>query len=115
MDTTCLVGIQHTDGQVEYISVKWNGLGVGSVLYQHYHTREKVLELIHQGSRPYLEDPEEIIEDDMEMPQMISSYHSFFKLKLYRPSYYYLFTLDNVWTVYHIEYESPVQLKYMLM
>ena len=115
MDTTCLVGIQHTDGQVEYISVAWNGLGVGNVLYHHYHTREKVLELIHQGSRPYLEDPDEIIEDEMEEPFMIHSYKSFFKLKYHNPSYYYLFTLDNVWTIYSIDDKSLTQLKYKIM
>lgn len=115
MDTSCLVGIQHTDGYVEYISVAWNGLGVGAVLYHHYHTREKVLELIHQGSRPYLEDPEEIVEDDMEAPQQISSYQSFFKLKVNSSAYHYLFTLDNVWVVYSMEHNPPVQLKYVLM
>ena len=115
MDTTCLVGVQHTEGYVEYISVAWNGLGVGGVLYHHYHTREKVLELIHLGSRPYLEDPEEIIEDDMEEPQLTPSYQSFFKLKFKRPSYYYLFTLDNVWTIYSVEHNPPVQLKYVIM
>ena len=115
MDTTCLVGVQHTDGYVEYMSVAWNGLGVGNVLYNHYYTREKVLELIRQGCRPYLEDPDEIIEDDMEESQRTPSYQLFFKLKNNYPSYYYLFTLDNVWVVKSINDNHPIQLKHVVM
>jgi hypothetical protein len=109
MDSTCLVGIQHTDGQVEYISVAWNGRGVGEVLYQHYNTREKVVELIHQGSRPFLEHPDEIINEDMEPPEMVPTYQAFFRVKTSTPEYYYIFTTDNSWVVYSIRLIPPIQ------
>ena len=112
MDSTCLVGIQHTDGQVEYISVAWNGRGVGEVLYQHYNTREKVLELIHQGSRPYLEDPDEIVEDVMKPPEIVPTYQAFFRVTRGLPEYYYVFTTDHSWVVYskHYQLYSNLQL-----
>jgi hypothetical protein len=108
-DSTCLVGIQHTDGQVEYISVEWNGYKVGEVLYQHYNTREKVVELIHQGSRPFLEHPEEIIDEDMEPPEIIHTYQAFFRIMKGAPEYYYIFTTDNSWVVYSKHHKPPIQ------
>ena len=110
MDSTCLVGIQYTDGQVEYISVAWNGRGVGEVLYQHYNTREKVLELIHQGSRPYLEDPDEIVEEVMKPPEIVPTYQAFFRVTRGLPEYYYVFTTDHSWVVYSKHYQPPIQM-----
>lgn len=109
MDSTCLVGIQHTDGQVEYISVAWNGRGVGKVLYQHYNTREKVVELIHQGSRPFLEHPDEIVEEVMKPPEIVPTYQAFFRVTTRTPEYYYVFTTDNSWVVYSNHYQPPIQ------
>ena len=108
-DSTCLVGIQHTDGQVEYISVAWNGRGVGEVLYQHYNTREKVVELIHQGSRPFLEDPDEIVEEDMDPPEIVHNYRHFFRVTTGTPEYYYVFTTDNSWVVYSTHLDPTIQ------
>jgi len=114
MDSTCLVGIQHTDGQVEYISVAWNGCGVGKVLYQHYNTREKVVELIHQGSRPFLEDPDEIVDEDMGPPEIVPTYQNFFRVVKGAPQYYYVFTTDNSWVVYSKHYHPPIQTAHWL-
>ena len=68
MDTACVVGIQHVIGQIEYITITWDGAHVGEVLHTCYQTREQVLDLIRGGSRPFLDGPDDILEEEGDLP-----------------------------------------------
>jgi len=109
MDTTCVVGIQHVFGQIEYITIEWDGEGVGYALHTHYQSREKVLELIRGGCRPFLDGPDDIMEEVGDSPKLVRTYQEFFQIKTNSPQYYYLFTTDNSWVIYSIHYEPRIQ------
>ena len=111
MDTTCLVGIQHTTGTIDYIAIMCDGEQVGEVLHAHYHLRNDVANLIHGGSRPFLDGPDDILEesDFWEAPQRVLPYQDFFTIKTHNPQYYYLFTTDNSWVIYSSHYGPHVQ------
>ena len=116
MDTACVVGIQHVFGQIEYITIPWDGKHVGEVLHTYYQTREQVAELIRGGSRPFLEGSDDILEesDFWEEPKRVLPYQDFFTIKTHHPQYYYLFTTDNSWIIYSTHYEPHVQNEHVL-
>ena len=109
MDTACVVGIQHVFGQIEYITITWDGEGVGYALHTHYQSREKVLELIRGGSRPFLDGPDDILEEEGEPSKIVRTHQDFFNIKSYNPQYYYLFTTDNSWVIYSVHIEPHIQ------
>jgi hypothetical protein len=109
MDAPCLVGIQHLFGQIEYITIDWDGQGVGEVLHNHYQSREKVVELIRGGSRPYLDGPDDVMEEVGDSPKLVRTHQDFFQINTNSPQYYYLFTTDNSWVIYSIHLEPHVQ------
>ena len=109
MDRTCLIGIQHITGWIEYIAVLWDGEHVGRVLHDHYVSRDAVVELIHGGTRPFLEGPDDIIEDVQEPSRLVPNHQMFFTLTTHNPQYYYLFTTDNSWIIYSVHYVPAVQ------
>jgi len=109
MDTVSLIGIQHVFGQIEYITVSWDGQGVGEVLHTHYRSREKVIELIRGGSRPFLDGPDDIMEEVGDSPKLVRTHQEFFAIKENAPQYYYLFNTDNSWVIYSTHLEPHVQ------
>lgn len=99
-----LIGIQHIDGRVEYITVLF---GVSdATLCTHLTTRVKVLELIKSGSRDSIEEIEEldIIPDDCFAAEVVDDYKLFLKIKNHK---HYLFTADNTWTLNGIRLYCP--------
>lgn len=100
MNTSCLVGIQHIFGQVEYITIDWDGQDVEYVLRTHYMSRDKVVELIRGGSRPFLGGPDDIMEEVGDSPKVVRTHQDFFQIKKDFLDYYYLFNTDNSWTIY---------------
>ena len=116
MDATCLVGIQHTMGTIDYIAITWDGEQVGEVLHTHYQSRDDVANLIRGGSRPFLEGPDDILEesDFWEAPKRVLPYQDFFTIKTNNPQYYYLFTTDNSWVIYSSHYGPHVQHEHVL-
>ena len=110
MDSTCIIGIQHAIGwYIEYITVHWNGRDVGEVLHQHYQSRNHVAELIQGGSRPFLEGPDDILDEPGEPSKRVRTHQDFFQIKEHDPQYYYLFTADNSWVIYSTHVEPYVQ------
>jgi hypothetical protein len=109
MDATCVVGIQHVFGQIEYITIAWDGAHVGEVLHTHYKTRDAVVELIRGGSRPFLDGPDDILEEEGDLPKLVRTHQEFFRIKEYDPQYYYLFTTDNSWVIYSVHLEPHIQ------
>jgi len=111
MDATCLVGIQHTTGTIDYIAIMWDGEHVGEVLHSNYTTRDAVMTLIRGGSRPFLDGPDDILEDSdfWEAPLRVLPHQDFFTIKTHHPQYYYLFTTDNSWIIYSTHYGPHVQ------
>lgn len=51
MGTPCMIGFEHTPGQVSFITVNYDGYwsGAGVTLMEHYQDREKVAQLIALG------------------------------------------------------------------
>lgn len=111
MDSTCLIGIQNIFGQIEYIAVTSNGEGVGRVLHEKYKTRPLVASLIRGGSRPFLDGPDDILDDsDIEEPsRVVRTHQDFFALQRKNLQYYYLFTNDNSWIIYSFHLEPHLQ------
>jgi hypothetical protein len=109
MDTACVVGIQHVIGQIEYITITWDGAHVGEVLHTRYQTRDDVINLIRGGSRPFLDGPDDILEEEGDLPKLVRTHQDFFRIKEYDPQYYYLFTTDNSWVIYSIHLEPHLQ------
>ena len=105
MDAACVVGIQHVFGQIEYITIDWDGQGVEDVLRTHYLSREKVLDLIRSGSRPFLDGPDDIMEEIGDSPKLVRTHQDFFQIKIDNLQYYYLFTTDNNWVSYSRTFE----------
>ena len=98
-----LIGIQHIDGRVEYITVLF---GVSdSTLCTHLNTRDKVLEFIKLGSRDSFEEIEEFnLRNEYIPAEVIDDYKLFLKIKNHK---HYLFTADNSWTLNGITLYCP--------
>ena len=116
MDSTCLIGIQNIFGQIEYIAVTSDGEGVGKVLHEQYKTRPAVAALIRGGSRPFLEGPGDILNEDdiQESSKMVRTHQDFFAIQMKNLQYYYLFTTDNSWIIYSFHLEPNFQHENML-
>ena len=67
------------------------------MLQEHYLKREDVIHMIRGGSRPFLDEPDVLLEEIGESPKLVKTYQEFFNIKTHSPQYYYLFTTDNSW------------------
>lgn len=130
MSTRSTIAIQHADGSVDQIYAHWDGYlqGVGATLLEHYQDRKKVQDLIAHGDVSVL-GPEIGVKQDFNSPidGMCLFYARdrgedgvqampFVSLSDYEQNhqyeeYEYLFTADNVWSVFYnddwhdLEYE----------
>lgn len=122
MATRSTIAIQHADGTVDQIYVHWDSYlqGVGATLVKHYQDRDKVQDLIAHGDVSIL--AEEIgIKQDFNTPidgmclfyardrgeqgvqaRPFSSIEDYEQNHQYE-EYEYLFTADNVWSVFYKE------------
>lgn len=106
---TCLIGIQNIFGQVEYIAVTCEGEEVGRVLHEQYKSRDMVANLIREGTRSFLEGPDDILDESGDPSKIAHTHQDFFRIKTHNPQYYYLFTVDNAWVIYSTHLEPHVQ------
>lgn len=98
MSTHAHVGLEHSDGHIEYIYVHFDGYpsrGVGSTLLERYVTRDQVTVLVSQGDSSTLGVPYTSRGDDLNIGHAIDR-KEFLDSRI-SVSYTYLFTAEGNW------------------